>query len=434
VKFTAKIIAPILVLVGAVAITTAMISARPTVDSKRPPDADPLVRVLRVVAAPVTLEVEAQGTVEPRTESDLVTEVSGRIVWVSPNLASGGFFDAGDPLVRIDPRDYEVALEGALAAMTRAEANAVHAAADLARQRNMGRSGASSRSRLDDAVHNQASALAGVREAKVAVRRAELDLERSEIVAPFEGRVRDKHVDVGQFVGRGVAVARVYSVDYAEVRLPISDSELAFLDPGVGLRGVVPAAPAMTGDVVPSLAPREDPSAMAAPDVPHAPRVVLSAEYGGQVITWEARLVRTEGALDPRTRMLTVVARVDDPYGRTAEEVRPVLPVGLFVNAVIEGREVADVFEVPRSALRRGSRVLVVDDENRLHFRPVEILRTDGERSWIRSGLEVGERVVTSPIEIVTDGMKVRTTENTRTGSAAARGRFDARELLDDPA
>lgn len=395
-----KIVAPTAVLVGALAIAGVMITADHGTESARPAPPAPLVRVVRARPATVSLPVTAHGTVEPRTESDLVTEVSGRIVSVSPQLAAGGFFDEGDVLATIDPRDYEIALEGARAALARAESNVAHELAALERQRSMGRSGASSRQRLDDAIHAATSAQAGVREALVAVRRAELDLERCEIRAPYAGRVRTKYVDVGQFMNRGAPVARVFAIDYAEVRLPISDSDLIHLE--------IPAASRPIGD--------ELPDESAGP----GPRVTLTADFAGERRTWSGRLVRTEGALDPRTRMLTVVVRVDDPYGRSGEGSGPPLPVGLFVEASIEGRAVEAIYALPRSALRRNDEVLVVDDDDTLRVRPVAVLRSGREQTWVSAGLEPGDRVIVSALEVAMDGMKVRTTE-TPDGDASAR-------------
>ena len=154
--------------------------------------------------------------------------------------------------------------------------------------------------------------------------------------------------------------------------------------------------------------------------------VVLSADYAGQLRSWQARLVRTEGALDARTRMLSVVARIDDPYGRVGksedgragENEGAPLPVGLFVNASIAGRSVDAVFEIPRSALRRKHFVWIIDDHLRLRVRKVDVLRSERGTTWIEPGLTAGERVVTSPIEIVTEGMRVRTTEPNATTAA----------------
>ena len=141
------------------------------------------------------------------------------------------------------------------------------------------------------------------------------------------------------------------------------------------------------------------------------PSVTLSAEYAGERRSWTGHVVRTEGALDARTRMINVVARVDDPYDRAGGGQRPPLPVGLFVDAEIEGRLVEDVFELPRAALRRNGQIWVVDDEDRLHVRRVAVLRSGRQHTWIRTGIEPGEKVVTSSLEVVSEGMKVRVTE-----------------------
>jgi RND family efflux transporter MFP subunit len=383
-KDRARILLPVAVLLAAGIVMTLMITLRRSAETERPPVPAPLVEVQRAEPGAVGLWVSAQGTVEPATESDLVAEVAGRIVWTSPQLASGGFLEKGDVLVRIDPRDYEVALDGARAALARAE-SALHLAESvLERQRSMRGQGISSQARLDDATHARENAAAGVREARVAVRRAELDLERTRIHAPFAGRVRQKHVDLGQFVNRGAPIARVYSIDYAEVRLPVRDADLAYLE--------LPAGFGASSDA-------------------EGPQVHLSAEIAGKPHLWRARLVRTEGVRDERTRMLNVVARVDDPYVREGDPDRSPLPIGLFVNAAIEGRRVEGVFELPRSALRRGDAVLVVGDGERLEVRPVDVLRTDRDRAWIRAGLAPGERVVVTPLDVATDGMAVRVME-----------------------
>jgi len=280
-------------------------------------------------------------------------------------------------------------------------------------------------------VRAESSAEAGLREARVSVRRAELDLERTEIRAPFVGRVREKHVDIGQFLSRGAAVARLYAVDYAEVRLPINDGDLAYLELPVGFRAVRAETESAAARDAPDVgkgadastpsAPAPVPATEAAADVaPERVRVTLSAEFGGKRHSWPAYVARTEGALDRRTRMLTVVARIDDPYARRAESKHAPLPIGLFVEARIEGRHVESAFEIPRSSLRRESEVLVVDTEDRIHVRRVEVLRADRDRCWIRSGLAEGERVVVSTMDVVTEGMKVRPSLRTTAGQNAA--------------
>lgn len=387
-RLSAKAVAPIVVFVASAAVFAAMVVTRPSAESTRPGPVAPVVSVVRVEPAPVRLPIAAQGTVEPRTESDLIAQVAGQIVWVSPQLAAGGFFDEDEVLLRIDPREYEIALEGARAALARAESDRSHAEASLERERSMRRGGASSRARLEDAERDFARATAALREARVQVERAELDRERCDVNAPFAGRVREKHVGRGQFVTPGAPLARVFSVDYAEIRLPISDADLAFLD--------LPLTAALE---------------RASLETPAGPRVLLSADFAGERHEWEAHVVRTEGTLDQRTRMVNLVARVHDPYGRQQEGEATALPIGLFVEASIEGRLFEEVFELPRAALRRRDTVWVVDDDGRLEHRRVRVLRSIGDRSFVREGLSPGERVVTSALEPALDGMPVRAVE-----------------------
>ncbi len=390
-----KTLIPLLLLVLAGSLAAILASSRKAPESNRPAALPPLVQTLRVEPGRVQLWVRAQGTVTPRTESDLVTEAAGRILSVSPRLLSGAFFEPGDLLVRIDPRDYEAALEGARAALARGKSQLALTRASLERERSMGRGGASSQAKLDSAVHAEKAAAAGLEEARAALRRAELNFERSEIRAPFAGRVREKFVDVGQFVGTGARLARIYAIDYAEIRLPIPDEELAHLDLPLGYRDdpLLPAQAPAASDEVP---------------LAHGPEVLLTARFAGRENTWQGRIVRTEGALDPKTRMVTAVARVDDPYARGADSSRPPLAVGLFVNAEIHGKTLEGVIAIPRSTLRPGGEVIIVDDDDRLRMRRVEIARAGDEQVWIRRGIEAGERICLTPLAIAVEGMPVR--------------------------
>jgi RND family efflux transporter MFP subunit len=303
------------------------------------------------------------------------------VIWISPSLVSGGSFEAGQPLLRVEPTDYEVAVESARASLERARSEDVRARRDLERRRGLAERNYASPAELDVAVNNKRIAAAAVRQAKASLVKAELDLDRTEIRAPYAGRVRSEQVDVGQFVTRGTAVGRIYAVDYAEVRLPVPDHELAF----VNLYGLGP----------------DDPG----------PEVELVAEFAGAKRTWRGRIVRTEGEIDPKSRMVHVVARVEDPYGRESSDGRPPLAVGLFVEAHIFGVTARDAIVLPRSALRGENRVLVIDADNRLRYREVELLRVSGDDVIVRSGLEAGERVCVSPLQSVVDGMEVRTSD-----------------------
>jgi RND family efflux transporter MFP subunit len=364
----------------------------------------PLVQV--IVAEPTTYQfsVTAHGSVSPRTESDLIPQVSGEVLWISASMAVGGFFEMGDPLIRVDQADYRVDRETARAAVARATSEHGRAEKERDRQRRLANQSVASESRIDDTENSFRVAEASLREASARLERAERDLARTELKAPYRGRVRSEQVDVGQFVTRGAPIAKLYAVDYAEVRLPVPDRELAFLD--------VP--------LVPQIRPENSEIATES-----GSRVVLSADFAGRAHQWEATLVRTEGELDPRSRMVHLVARVADPYAlevaleTDAESVRATpLAVGLFVKATIEGQTVDEAYVIPREALRPNDQVYVIDAEDLIRFRDVEVLRTQRENVVLGGGLTKGDRVCTSPLEAVIDGMRVRVLEDDESGLA----------------
>jgi RND family efflux transporter MFP subunit len=399
--------APIGILVAGFAVAAVVVATRPELEAREPTRSAPLVEVAHAEIGPVHFVVHGNGVVVPRSEGELVPQVSGEVVWVSPDLVAGGFFEEGEPLARIERADYEAALEEARADLERARSEFGRAKKELGRQRQLADRSVASQSRIDDAENAYAVAEASLRAARAKRARAERDLERTELAAPYQGRVRSESVDVGQFVTRGQAVARLYAVDFAEVRLPLPDRELRFLD--LSLRSKRTATEETgTGDTAAGSAQEE---ALAADDA--GPTVTLRAEFAGQRRAWQGTIVRTEGEIDPRSRMVNVVARVADPYGRRSGEATAPLAVGLFVEAEIAGRAVERAIVLPRAALRRGEagsdhRVWVVEDDGRLSFRDVDVLRVERDRVILDAGVAAGEPVVISRLRGVVDGMAVR--------------------------
>ncbi|MAG33245.1 MAG: efflux transporter periplasmic adaptor subunit [Deltaproteobacteria bacterium] len=378
-------ILPFLLLAAAMAVVFLLSSIARQPQERIQRSMAPLIRVETTEYTPYRFFVIAHGAVSPRTESDLVAQVSGEIVSVSPSFAAGGFFEEGDILARIDPADYRVDRETARAVLARADSEFGRAQKELGRQQRLADQSVASESRIDDAENAFRVAEATRLEAQARLERAERDLTRTVIKAPYRGLVRSEQVDVGQFVTRGTTIATLYAVDFAEVRLPLPDRELAYLD-------LPPVARSQTGEES---------------DAPLGARVELSAEFAGRAHIWEGALVRTEAELDPRSRMVRLVARVTDPYGIETTRSAP-LAVGLFVEAKIEGQEVENAVVLPRDALRDGDRVYVVDADDRIRFRSVEVLRTERDTVILASGLTPGERVCTSPLQAAIDGMKVR--------------------------
>ena len=324
------------------------------------------------------MTVAAHGEVLPKTESNLVSEVAGRVVAVAPAMVSGGFFARGDVLVEVETVDYEVALEQSRARRVAAESELENARKAHRRAEELAETQSVSESVRDDAVNRLNLARASLRAARAALARAERDLERTRMIAPYDGRVRTERVDVGQFVNRGETIATLYSIDYAEVRLPVRDVDLAYLPL--------------------SLAPATDGAPM--------PKVILRAEFAGAEHAWEAQVVRTEGELDPRTRMVNVVARVPTPYEPAGNS--PPLTVGLFVEAEIFGNWFENVIVVPRTALQEGDRIYVVAEDGRLSFRNVDVLRMTGETAYVQGAVASGETICLSALDGAVEGQRVR--------------------------
>ena len=316
----------------------------------------------------------------------LAPEIAGRIIYVSPSLRSGGFFEAAERLVQLDSTDYELARVQARSAVSQAqlrlEQEQAEAAIAVREWKSLGEGEASSLLRREPQL---AQAQAALESARAASQQAERNLGRTEIRAPFAGRVRRKQVDLGQFVTAGAPLATIYSVDSAEIRLPLPDEELAFVNLPLTYRGDSQGLP--------------------------RPRVIIRARFAGSEHTWSGRIVRTEGEIDPQTRVVHAIARVENPYGRGKDATRPPLAVGMFVEAEIMGHLVENIFQVPRAALRGKDRLAVVDADSRLRFRRVEVLRKSNGTVLISKGLASGERVSVATLESVVDGMQVRVLE-----------------------
>jgi len=355
----------------AYAAATLIRNAGPTLDVIQPETQALAVRVVTAQPQQVRLTVESQGQINAQHTIDLVNEVPGRIEQVAKAFVTGGYFKAGDILLELDDTDYELA-------RVRAEALVAEAVEEYDVEKTEAELAKAGLFPLREARVD--SAQARVQSAQAELAQAEADLKRTRVRAPFDGRVLFTTVDLGQYVGKGESVGRIFSTDIAEVRLPLTDQQLRYLDLPFG-----------TGS-------NEEPL-----DTP----VLLRAEVGGVQTEFEAYLHRMEGAVDPDNRVWYAVARVTDPYGlKDAKRTTP-LAVGLFVEAVIQGRMVDNVFKLPRAALRNESDVLVVDAENGLRQRKVDVLRTDFESAFITAGLEPGDRVCVSPVEAFVDGLPV---------------------------
>ncbi|MCS5575610.1 MAG: efflux RND transporter periplasmic adaptor subunit [Pseudomonadales bacterium] len=366
------------VLFFAVIVAYGLVKTAPEPPQVEPEEVAISVRVLEAEKNRVQLEVISQGSVEPHQQSELIPEASGRIKWVSPNLVAGGYFAKDDALLRIDDRDYRSTVARGQAALTRARAEEELARYELARMEELVKNKLTSQSSREVVLRNYRIAKATLQDAKLTLEQAKRDLWRTEVRAPYDGLVRNERVDIGQYITRGQSIASIYASDSIEVRLPVADRQLAYLDIPLGYRG----------EIV------EDRRSL----------VLLSTDYGGKLYEWQGQLVRTEAEIDSRSRMVTAVVRVqaEDNPGQ------PELPIGLFVNAKIKGRWVENIVTLPRAALRNRNQVLIVDSDNRLTYRTVEIMRHENDNILISNGIDDGEVINISPIQAVIEGMQVK--------------------------
>lgn len=373
------VIIPAAIVIAGFGLAATLIATGPELEPRPTETLAPLVRVQTARFETVALNTKARGTVIPRTQSDLLAEVSGRVISVSSAMVPGGFFKRDEVLLKIDPLDYEVALERARAGVARATSELDNARKGYQRQLDLSEKQSTSASQRDDAQNRLRVAEASLREAKAVLTQSKRNLARTEVTAPYDGRVRRENIDAGQFVNRGALLASVYATDAVEVSLPIKDEELAYLD-----------LPLSANEI-----PREA-----------LPTVVLRADFAGHRHSWTGKIVRSEGALDPQTRMINVVAEVKDPYA--ADNNKPPLVVGLFVEAEISGRKVPNIVRIPRAALRENDEVFLVTEGSVLEFQAVEVLRVVDDDVLIAGGINEGDQVCVSPFEAAVEGMRVR--------------------------
>jgi RND family efflux transporter MFP subunit len=374
------LIVVVLISAGVMGMRTLMASKVP-LKRKKPPTPLPMVRVLEIRSGKHPVPVLGEGTVRPLREIQLVPQVGGKVIYTSASLVDGGSFQKDDVLLRIDPVDYELAVslyeskvKDSESALKLLEEQASAARDEWNEVYNDGSEVKRKPPPLVVKEPQLAATNAKMDANRAELRKALLQLERTELRAPFSGRVSQEKVDIGQYISPGQAVATLYSTEAAEIIVPLENEDLFWFH-------------------VPGFTPGSGPGAQAE----------VRAYVAGRELSWTGNVVRAEGKLDERTRMINVVIRVEKPYQR-----KPPLAPGLFVTVEIEGRVLQEAAIIPRSALHQGNVVWVVDDEGRLHFRKVKVARFSGEGVITNKGLRDGDRIVISPIKAVTSGMKVR--------------------------
>lgn len=353
----------------------------------------PLVRVLEVYPQDIRLNVRSQGSVKAKSEIDLVAEMPGRVLKVTSEFAPGSFFKKGDLLAIIDPKEYEVGILKAKAKVAQSKQRL-----NTLRQESKVRLAdwQSLRGNTTDTPNDLilmkpqiAEAEANLQASLAELSDAHLRRERTEIRAPYTGRVKDKAIDLGQYVTAGQVVGHIYSIDKAEIRLPLSDSQLSFLN-----------------------LPKSHVLRNGNNFTDTKPLVTIHTVFAGQDYIWLGKVVRTEAGLDTKSRVQYVVAEVDDPYALRTEKNKPPLEIGRFINAEIEGKLYKNIYVLPRQAVRQNNQVFVVMGDNTIELRTIELLRNERNRVLVSNGLSSGDKIVVSPLDTAVGGMKVRTPAN----------------------
>ncbi len=353
-KLLRKLAIPIAITASAVALSWAMISSRAELPRREVITPVPLVEVMTIEPATLRVNIRSQGTVQAMQEIDLVSEVSGRVIWVAPEFVTGGNVAAGTLLLQIDPINYEVAITEAQAAVAGAKLRLSEVKVVL----------------MHAAIEE---AEASVRAAQARLRAARANLHNTKIVVPFNAVIDSKRVDLGQFVTTGLPLMHLLSTDIAEVRLPVLASDISFIQTATSAQEA-------------------------------GPDVLFTAQRGNTELQWHGQIARLEQRVDKKTRVFYLVAQVKNPY-QNFEGSQP-FSVGLFVDATIEGKEIQDAVRIPRSALHEGNFVYLIEN-NRLKKREVNVLRREQDSLLIEEGLNAGDVLALSRLHLMVEGTLV---------------------------
>lgn len=400
---TKRIVIGISIFIGTVVLIGVMLSFKQEPPKKKPVVQATVVETQVVNKEPIQFIVDSQGPVKPVIDTNLVAEVSGRITKVSDKFRVGSFVKEGDVLFEIDAANYIANVRSAEANLAQAKASYQDAKArtDQARKdwKKIGR-GEPTDLVLKIPQLNQAKA--GVQSAEATLYRAQQDLERTKVKANFDALVKTKNIGLGQYVNVGSQVATLYGTDTAEVRLPIPDQQLAYLN--LPVQG------------------QQD----------SYPEVRLSGIFAGEEKEWFGKLVRTEGVVEESNRLTYLVAQIDDPYGlKSVSNNGTALRFGTFVKAEIAGQQREELISLPRQALYYNKQVLSLVNENQIQLVEVELARTESNTIFVSSGLEDGQEIITTPIQNPVNGMKVKRFSTLQEERQKAAEDRKAKELAD---
>ena len=349
-----------------------MIMNKPSADMEEKDDKVPYVKTMMLLPQTVNAQIASQGFIKPKSELNLLSQLNARVEWVSEKMEEGSSFNIGDTLIKLDRRDYELALITAEANVLNAEVNLERekAEADLA-SKEWNRVGGGTGSALALRKPQLAQAKATLEAARANLEKARRDLDRATFIAPFDGRVRSKSTDIGSTVFLGSMLGNIYSTENFEVQLPIADQDINFI--GLDFNGL---------------------------QIPEQKQLEVSFQLGAQVVN--GKVIRAEAEINPRTRMLSVVASIV----KNEDQGQNLVLVGQYTQATIYGTKVNDVYVISRNNIRNES-LWVVDSNMELMKRPVNVLRYENEYALVNEGIEKGDRLLLSRLSSLINGQKV---------------------------
>lgn len=324
------------------------------------------------------IQISSNGTTTPLTQTVLTAEVGGEVIYRSKKFSEGSSVIEGEILAKIDDTDLQLQYKNALLQLANAEVqhSLQLAEAEVAKEawEKIG-DGVASDLTLKKPQLKQAEALLEV--AKAQVSSAEKKLNKTEIVAPYAGRIQSVNIDLGTTIIPGQPVGALYTSSEVEVTLAVKDNDLQFLS-------------------IPMDGRKLDPSEQAL--------VEIRSFYKGKNQTWIGKLERVDGVIDPVTRMINLIAVFKNDFIETD---KPNLPIGLFVEAQIDGIILKDIFEIPINAISENNEVYIVNNDNELVSRQLSILKKYSNFVIVKDGLKAGERIVISKLSTASNGIKV---------------------------
>jgi len=383
--------AVLLVLFGTAVLLVLMYGWSPESTRVVPVDSVMQVNVISVRYQAQRLPVSLEGIAAAADQVVLLAEVSGTVISRSESLRDGAVVAAQEALLSIDPKSYQLALAERRSQVSGAR---LHLADTRARAKVARRVNGDKGSDYARLVPHLEEAQARLAAAEAGLAQAEIELEKTTVTAPFHGRLRDVRVSPGQFVRAGEAMATLFSTDRVEVRLPVRDEWLALLD--------LP----LSGDAV------------IEPVTAH-----LHGRFAGRDVVWQGQLVRREGGIN-QNRMLYLVVQVED-----ADKGAVPLEPGVLVRAEIEGKYQPRIAALPRSVLSAGTNVWLVDEQQRLRRRQVEIVHQDSDYVYISDGLKDGDQIALSGALRWLEGAQVLPQEQSVAPRSSAF--LDARPTVD---